>query len=35
MSKIEKQYLNLLEDILKNGRKKTDRTGTGTNNGYS
>ena len=30
MSNIEKQYLNLLDDILKNGRKKTDRTGTGT-----
>ena len=29
MSNIEKQYLNLLEDLLKNGRKKTDRTGTG------
>jgi len=25
-----KQYLNLLEDVLKNGKKKEDRTGTGT-----
>lgn len=24
------QYLNLLENVLKNGNKKTDRTGTGT-----
>ena len=24
------QYLNLLEDVLKNGEEKTDRTGTGT-----
>ena len=25
-----KQYLDLLEDVLKNGEVKTDRTGTGT-----
>ena len=25
-----KQYLNLLEQILENGTRKTDRTGTGT-----
>lgn len=30
MNKIEQQYLSLLNDILENGRKKTDRTGTGT-----
>ena len=26
----EKQYLDLIEKILKSGNKKTDRTGTGT-----
>jgi len=26
----ENQYLNLIKDILKNGRKRMDRTGTGT-----
>lgn len=30
MKNIEEQYLDLLEDILENGSKKTDRTGTGT-----
>jgi thymidylate synthase len=30
MSKIEQQYLNLLKDILENGRTKNDRTRTGT-----
>ena len=26
----DKQYLNLIEDVLTNGVFKTDRTGTGT-----
>ena len=30
MNNIENQYLNLLQDILDNGNKKSDRTGTGT-----
>jgi thymidylate synthase len=27
---MDKQYKNLLKDILDNGGKKSDRTGTGT-----
>jgi thymidylate synthase len=30
MNKLDKQYTDLLQDILNNGREKTDRTGTGT-----
>lgn len=30
MNKLDKEYQNLLQDILDNGTKKTDRTGTGT-----
>ena len=30
MNNLDKQYKELLQDILDNGRKKTDRTGTGT-----
>ena len=30
MNNLDKQYQSLLEDIIKNGTKKTDRTGTGT-----
>jgi thymidylate synthase len=30
MNKLDKQYTDLLQDILDNGREKTDRTGTGT-----
>lgn len=30
MNKLDKDYQNLLQDILENGTKKSDRTGTGT-----
>lgn len=30
MNNLDKQYINILEDILENGVKKSDRTGTGT-----
>jgi thymidylate synthase len=30
MNSIDKQYQNILQDILDNGVSKTDRTGTGT-----
>ena len=30
MNKIDKQYQELLQDILDNGATKSDRTGTGT-----
>lgn len=30
MNKLDKDYQNILQDILENGNKKSDRTGTGT-----